>query len=187
MLGAHLDHLGRSSFGALDPDRPNEIRNGADDNASGVATILEIARRLRAHPPKRSVAIVAFSGEELGLLGSQYFVDHPPFALDSVQAMLNFDMVGRLRDDKLMVFGVASATELPAIVDAANVEPKFKLSAIGDGTGPSDHASFYLKNLPVLHFFTDVHDDYHRASDDADKINVEGMARIVTLRGAHHP
>ena len=179
VLGAHLDHLGRSTFGALDPEHPNEIRNGADDNASGVATIIELARLLKANPPRRSVAIVAFSGEELGLLGSAWFVEHAPFALDSVQAMLNFDMVGRLRDDKLMVYGTATATEMAEIVAGANTAPAFKLVAIGDGTGPSDHASFYLKNMPVLHFFTDLHDDYHRSTDDADKINAGGMARVV--------
>lgn len=179
ILGAHFDHLGRAGFNALDPEATNAIRNGADDNASGVATILELARLLKAHPPARSVAIVAFSGEELGLLGSLWFVEHAPFAMDSVQAMLNFDMVGRLRDDKLMVYGTATATELAAIVTEANVAPQFKLVSIGDGTGPSDHSSFYLKNLPVLHFFTDLHDDYHRATDDAEKINAAGMARIV--------
>ena len=179
VLGAHLDHLGRSTFGALDPGQPNEIRNGADDNASGVATIIELARLLKANPPRRSVAIVAFSGEELGLLGSAWFVEHAPFALDSIQAMLNFDMVGRLRDDKLMVYGTATATEMAEIVAGANTAPAFKLVAIGDGTGPSDHASFYLKNMPVLHFFTDLHDDYHRSTDDADKINAGGMARVV--------
>ncbi|MEO6444818.1 MAG: M28 family peptidase [Gemmatimonadaceae bacterium] len=179
VLGAHLDHLGRSSFGALDQERTNEIRNGADDNASGVAAILELARLLKSEPTRRSVVIVAFSGEELGLLGSAWFVEHAPFALTSIQAMLNFDMVGRLRDDKLMVYGTATATELAGIVADANTTPAFKLVAIGDGTGPSDHSSFYLKDMPVLHFFTDLHDDYHRATDDADKINAGGMARVV--------
>ncbi|MBK6457756.1 MAG: M28 family peptidase [Gemmatimonadetes bacterium] len=181
VLGAHFDHLGRAGVNALDPEARDAIRNGADDNASGVATILELARLLKARPPARSVAIVAFTGEELGLLGSAWFVDHAPFALDSVQAMLNFDMVGRLRDDRLMVYGTATATELAAIVDSANIAPAFRIVAIGDGTGPSDHASFYLKNLPVLHFFTDLHDDYHRATDDAERINAAGMARVVGL------
>jgi C-terminal processing protease CtpA/Prc len=102
--------------------------------------------------------------------------------LDSVEAMLNFDMVGRLRNDKLLVYGVATATELPGIVRAANSQaPAFNISAIGDGFGPSDHSSFYAKNVSVLHFFTDVHEDYHKVTDDADKINVAGIARIVGL------
>lgn len=181
VLGAHFDHLGRSSFGAQDPEKAPEIHNGADDNASGTVAVMELARLLKAHPTRRSVALVNFSGEELGLLGSQFFVDHPPFALDSVQAMLNFDMVGRLKDDKLLVYGVATAAELPTIVQAANTAPVFRISAIGDGFGPSDHSSFYGKNVPVLHFFTDVHDDYHRVTDDADKINLPGMARVVAM------
>ena len=179
VLGAHFDHLGRSSFNALDPEAKDAIRNGADDNASGVATVLELARLFKGRPAARSIAVVAFSGEELGLLGSAWFVEHAPFALDSVQAMLNFDMVGRLRDDKLMVYGTATAREMAGIVNDANVPPAFKLVAIGDGTGPSDHASFYLRNLPVLHFFTDLHDDYHRATDDAERVNAGGMARVV--------
>ena len=179
ILGAHYDHLGRQAFGARDPNLPNAIRNGADDNASGVAAVLELARLLRRNPPRRSVAVLSFSAEELGLLGSEYLVSHPPFPLDSVQAMLNFDMVGRLRDDKLMVFGTATAKELSAIVTAANGNPGFRLNAVGDGEGPSDHAAFYRKGLPVLHFFTDAHEDYHMSTDDADKINGEGMRRVV--------
>jgi Zn-dependent M28 family amino/carboxypeptidase len=181
VLGAHFDHLGRSTFGALDAERGAEIRNGADDNASGTAAVLELARLLRQRPPKRSVVVVLFSGEELGLLGSQHFVDHSPVPLDSVQAMLNFDMVGRLRNDKLIVYGVATATELDSIVRAANAESPLEISAVGDGFGPSDHSSFYGKNLPVLHFFTDLHEDYHRASDDAPKIALDGVARVVAL------
>jgi peptidase M28-like protein/PDZ domain-containing protein len=181
VIGAHFDHLGRSSFGALDPEKPNEIHNGADDNASGTAAVMDLARLLRQRPPKRSIVVVTFSGEELGLLGSQYFVDHPPIPLDSVQAMVNFDMVGRLRDDKLIVYGVATATELSGIVAAANVAPAFKINGVGDGFGPSDQSSFYGKNLPVLHFFTDVHDDYHKATDDPDKINIAGEGRVVAF------
>jgi hypothetical protein len=183
VIGAHYDHLGRSTFGAMDPDRPNEIRNGADDNASGTAAILELARLLAAAPPRRSILVVAFSGEELGLLGSQYFVEHSPVPLDSVQAMLNFDMVGRLRDDRLIVYGVATASELPEVLETANVAPALRISAVGDGFGPSDQSSFYAKDLPVLHFFTDAHADYHRVSDDADKIDLGGIARVVAFAG----
>ncbi|MCU0627724.1 MAG: M28 family peptidase [Gemmatimonadaceae bacterium] len=99
--------------------------------------------------------------------------------LDSVQLMLNFDMVGRLRDDKLMVYGTATASELPQLVTGENVAPAFRLTAIGDGFGPSDHSSFFAKDIPVLHFFTDLHDQYHRADDDVALINAGGMARVA--------
>jgi hypothetical protein len=181
ILGAHFDHLGRSTMGALDADVPNAIHNGADDNASGTAAVIELGRLLRRNPPRRSVMVVTFSGEELGLLGSQYFADHLPVPLERVRAMLNFDMVGRLRDDRLIVYGVATAQELLDIVNRANTVAPLQLTATGDGFGASDHSSFYAKNLPVLHFFTNVHDDYHRASDDADKVNGAGMARVVAL------
>ncbi|HEX6057823.1 MAG TPA: M28 family peptidase [Gemmatimonadaceae bacterium] len=181
VVGAHFDHLGRGTNGALDPGAGDAIRNGADDNASGTAAVLELARLLSRRPPARSVVFVAFSGEELGLLGSQHFVEHPPVPLDRVRAMLNFDMIGRLRDDRLIVYGVASATELPAIVDSANAAAGFAISAVGDGFGPSDHSSFYGKGIPVLHFFTDLHEDYHRATDDAPLVNAAGMARVVDL------
>jgi membrane-associated protease RseP (regulator of RpoE activity) len=157
------------------------VRNGADDNASGTAAVLELARLFAARPPRRSVVVAHFSGEELGLLGSQWFVDHPPVPLDSAVAMVNFDMVGRLRNEKLIVYGVATARELAAIVDSANVAPRLAVSAVGDGFGPSDQSSFYARGVPVLHFFTDLHDDYHRASDDVEKINAPGEARVVAL------
>ncbi|MDQ2665291.1 MAG: M28 family peptidase [Gemmatimonadota bacterium] len=181
VIGAHFDHLGRSSFGALDPQAGDAIRNGADDNASGTAAVMELARLFSAHPTRRSIIVASFTGEELGLLGSQWFVDHPPVPLDSIVAMVNFDMVGRLRNDKLIVYGVATAKEMPEVLDAANVAPKLRLSAVGDGFGPSDHSSFYAKGIPVLHFFTDLHDDYHRATDDIERINAPGEARVVAL------
>lgn len=181
VIGAHFDHLGTSTDGALDPDAKNVIRRGADDNASGTAAVMELARLLAATPTKRSVIFANFSGEEEGLLGSAYFVDHAPVALDSIDAMVNFDMVGRLKNDRLIVYGVATATELPEMIERANTAPKLSISAQGDGFGPSDHSSFYAKNIPVLHFFTDLHDDYHRASDTPEKINAAGEARVVAL------
>ena len=181
VIGAHYDHLGRSSNGALDPELKNAIHNGADDNASGTAAVMELARLFSSRPAKRTLVFASFSGEELGLLGSQWFVEHAPMAMDSIAAMVNFDMVGRLKNDKLIVYGVATATELPAIVESANVVPKLTISAVGDGFGPSDHSSFYTKGIPVLHFFTDLHEDYHRASDDVEKINADGEARVVAL------
>jgi hypothetical protein len=181
VVGAHLDHLGTSPVGALDPDAREAIRNGADDNASGSAAVLELARLLTAHPTRRSVIFANFSGEELGLLGSQYFVEHSPIPVDSIAAMLNFDMVGRLRADSLIVYGVATARELPALLDSARAGTGLFVRGVGDGFGPSDHSSFYARDIPVLHFFTNLHEDYHRASDDAAKINAAGEARVVAL------
>ena len=193
IVGAHFDHLGRAADGALDPDRKNVIRRGADDNASGTAAILELARLLAATPPRRSLVFIAFSGEELGLLGSEYFVEHSPVPLDSAISMVNFDMVGRLREDKLIVYGVATATEFPALLDSANLaatggrssaahwSAPLRITALGDGYGPSDHSSFYARNIPVLHFFTDLHDDYHRAGDVVRKINAAGEAHVVDV------
>jgi len=186
VIGAHFDHLGRSPMFAMDPEAGDAIRNGADDNASGTAAVLDLARLLKANPPRRSVIFVNFSAEELGVLGSSWFVNHPPVPIERMVAMLNFDMVGRLRNDKLIVYGTSTATELKAIVDSANAAPAggtamFRISGGGDGYGPSDQSSFYAKDIPVLHFFTDLHEDYHRATDDADKINAGGEARVVEL------
>lgn len=181
VIGAHFDHLGRSTVGALDPEAGNVVHPGADDNASGTAAVLSLAQRFARNPAKRSIVFVNFTGEELGLLGSGWFVEHAPVPITSVVAMLNFDMVGRLRNDKLIVYGVATAKELPAILDSANATVGLKLSAVGDGEGPSDHSSFYQKNLPVLHLFTDLHDEYHRATDVASKINAAGEERVVTF------
>jgi len=180
VIGAHFDHLGTSTDGALDPEA-HGVRRGADDNASGTAAVLALASHFARRPARRSIIVANFSGEEQGLLGSSYFVDHMPVPIDSVDAMLNFDMVGRLRNDKLLVFGVATAIEWPAIVDAANTQPKLTIAAQGDGFGPSDHSSFYAKNVPVLHFFTDQHEDYHKISDVPERINAGGEARIVAL------
>lgn len=179
VVGAHFDHLGRGTEGALDPDAGSVIRNGADDNASGTAAVLELARVLSRRPPARSVVFVLFSGEELGLLGSSHFVNQPLLPLERATAMVNFDMVGRLRDDKLIVYGVETADEMRGIVEAANVGDSLEIRAVGDGYGPSDHASFYGKGIPVLHLFTDLHEDYHRASDDAGLISAAGIARVV--------
>lgn len=179
VIGAHYDHLGRSAFDAMDPEAKDAIRHGADDNASGTAAVLELARRFHAHPARRPILFVNFSGEELGDLGSEYFVGNSPVPVDSIDAMLNFDMVGRLRNDKLIVYGVATATEMRGIVDSANTVAPLTIDPVGDGFGPSDHASFYGKKVPVLHFFTDMHEDYHRATDVSSKVNVPGEVRVI--------
>jgi hypothetical protein len=181
VLGAHFDHLGRSGASALDPDSAEAVRNGADDNASGTAAVMELARLLSRHVPRRSVVFVTFSGEELGLLGSQRFVERSPVPIDRVVAMLNFDMVGRLRNDRVIVYGVETATEMRALVDSAATGTGLEVRGVGDGFGPSDHSSFYARGIPVLHFFTDLHEDYHRATDDADKVSAAGVGRVVGL------
>lgn len=181
VLGAHFDHLGRSTVSALDPEAKDAIRNGADDNASGTAAVMELARMFSVHKPSRSIIFVNFTGEEQGLLGSQYFVDNPPVPLAKIVTMLNFDMVGRMKENGLMVFGTATATEFASLIDTANIvsSAPFKVTGSGDGFGSSDHSSFYAKGIPVLHFFTDIHGDYHRATDDVEKINFGGEARVV--------
>jgi len=180
VIGAHYDHLGLGGFGAMDPDSTGRVHNGADDNASGTAALLEVARLLTSRRPARTIVFVAFSGEELGTLGSSFFVQHPmPQPVDSIYAMLNMDMVGRLRSARLLALGSATAKEFPALLDSLNTPPRFDLHASGDGWGPSDHAVFFAARRPVLHFFTDLHDDYHRSTDDWNKINVSGLAQVA--------
>ena len=182
VIGAHYDHLGMGGFGAMDPDSTGKVHNGADDNASGTAALLEIGRALvaRGMKPARTIVLVAFSGEELGTLGSSFFVQHAvPQPIDSLYAMLNLDMVGRMRNARLLALGSATAKEFPALLDSLNNPPRFDLRASGDGWGPSDHAVFYAARRPVLHFFTDLHDDYHRSTDDWDKLNVTGIAQVA--------
>jgi len=183
VVGAHYDHLGPGGFGALDdPDSTGKVHNGADDNASGTTALLQVARRLARRPLDRSVVFIAFSGEELGALGSDYYVKHATVPVDSITAMLNIDMVGRLRNAKLIVLGAATAQEFPALLDSLNHaagEARFDLRASGDGWGPSDQASFYAVKRPVLHFFTDLHGDYHRSTDDVDRINIVGLEQVA--------
>jgi hypothetical protein len=181
IVGAHYDHLGLGGpgSGALDPDVRNQVHNGADDNASGAAALIHIATRLAANPPGRTVVFIAFSGEELGLLGSAYYVKHPLYPLAGTEAMVNLDMVGRLRNKRLIVYGVETAKEFPALLDSLNWYAGFDLKAQGDGYGPSDQQSFFIAKRPVLHLFTDLHEDYHRASDDWDKINADGLLRVA--------
>lgn len=179
VLGAHYDHLGRGGFGSLDPDSTGRVHNGADDNASGVAGLIQVAARLAASPPARTVVFIAFSGEELGLLGSAHYVKEPIYPLAGTLAMVNLDMVGRLRNGRLIVYGARSAKEFPALLDSLNWYAGFDLSAQGNGYGPSDHSSFYAAKRPVLHLFTDLHEDYHRTTDDWQKVNLDGLKRVA--------
>lgn len=183
IVGAHYDHLGRGGQGSLAPDS-RDIHNGADDNASGTAALLEAARLLASGPPPaRPVVFIAFSGEERGLLGSGHFVAHPTVPIDRAVAMVNMDMVGRLRDGALTAHGLGTAPEWDSILDAANAalaEP-LDIARVPDGYGPSDHSSFYGAGIPVLFFFTNTHADYHRPSDDWQAVNGEGIERVARL------
>jgi Peptidase family M28/PDZ domain len=179
VLGAHYDHLGLGGFGSLDSDNGGMVHNGADDNASGVAGLIQVAARLAASPPARTVVFIAFSGEELGLLGSAYYVKQPIYPLAETLAMVNLDMVGRLRNGRLIVYGARTAKEFPALLDSLNWYAGFDLKAQGDGYGPSDQSSFYAAKRPVLHLFTDLHEDYHRTTDDWQKVNLDGLKRVA--------
>lgn len=179
VVGAHYDHLGPGTFGALDPDSAGRIHNGADDNASGASALVHIARKLASAPPARTVVFLAFSGEEEGLLGSDYYVKNPVFSLARTYAMVNMDMVGRLRDNRLLVYGTATAQEFPALLDSLNTLARFDLRGSGDGWGRSDQSSFYGAGKPVLHLFTDLHEDYHRTTDDWERINADGLAQVA--------
>lgn len=182
VVGAHYDHLGLGGMGSMDPDSTGVIHNGADDNASGTAALLEIARNLRQRPAvdRRTIIIVAFTAEELGLIGSQYYVDHPVLPNAQTVAMVNLDMVGRLRENRLLALGAASAPEWQPLLDSLN-RYDLAILASGDGWGRSDHSSFYGKNIPVIHFFTDTHEEYHRVVDDVPLINAQGIARVAAL------
>ena len=135
-------------------------------------------------PPARTIVFVAFSGEELGLLGSAYYVRQPAVPLGKTMAMINFDMVGRLRNDRLIIYGTETATQFTPLLDSINASFRFDLKMRGDGYGPSDQSAFYAVKKPVLHFFTDLHEDYHRTTDDWQKINVAGMLKVTDFAAA---
>jgi aminopeptidase YwaD len=183
IIGAHYDHLGLGENGnSLYRGTTQEIHNGADDNASGVASIIEIARYLKTSQLNNfNYLILAFSGEELGLYGSKSFVDNINNQIDSphINYMINLDMVGRMgeKDKNLEINGVGTAKEWEPIIKNISIE-SVRVKEGQNGIGPSDHTSFYLKNIPVLHFFTGQHEDYHKPSDDADKINFDGMKKV---------
>ena len=184
VVGAHYDHLGMGGERSL---RPNEvaIHNGADDNASGSVAVLLAAKRLKAAlaaaPSHRSVVFVLFSGEEVGLAGSSAFVEHPPFPLARTVAMVNLDMVGRLRDDQLVVFGTDSATEWDDVLARAARDHGLQIRSQGDGYGPSDQTPFYAAGVPVLHLFTGTHELYHTPDDDPGTLDAAGAARVALL------
>ena len=180
VIGAHFDHLGMGGQGSLTPDTV-AIHHGADDNASGSAALLEAAGYLAFQRAtlKRSVIFMGFSGEEEGLLGSNYYVNHPTVPLEKMKVMINMDMIGRLRERKLVVEGVGTSPGFEELVKKMNADSSFDLSLKPGGYGPSDQSSFYSKNIPVLFFFTNTHSDYHKPSDTWDKINYEGETGVV--------
>ena len=186
VIGAHYDHLGltapRHIHGEPSADAEKEIHNGADDNASGTAVIVEVARLLaKGRSPSRSVLFIAFTAEEMGLLGSDYFVDHPTVPLDKIVAMLNLDMVGRMRNRQVQVHGVKTGAEFESLLKKECWKLGLNLSTSPGGFGPSDHTSFYKKKIPVLHFFTGLHDDYHKPTDDVEKVSLYGTRKISQL------
>ena len=178
VIGAHYDHLGYGDLGgSLFRGEEKEIHNGADDNASGVAVMLNLAYRLRDHNKNNNYLFMAFSGEELGLLGSNFFVKNSTVPVDKINYMFNMDMVGRLTNEKtLAIYGTGTSPLFKQTVMSNN--ETFKIIENESGVGPSDHTSFYLGDIPVLHFFTGQHSDYHKPTDDADKLNYEGMQLI---------
>jgi hypothetical protein len=194
IIGAHYDHLGLGGPESLAANPEGQIHHGADDNASGTSGVLELARVLSAERGKikRSIMFIAFTGEELGLLGSGAYTKNPMIPLGSTVAMLNMDMIGRLRNGALFVGGVGTSPVWKPLMEKLNATApaaasasgngsggRFQLSFGEDGFGPSDHQSFYVKDIPVLFFFTGTHDDYHKPSDTADKINAEGLKQVA--------
>ena len=181
VIGAHYDHLGFGHFGALDRQAEGKVHPGADDNASGTAVLLELARRMAKLPvkPDRTIVFAAFSGEELGLYGSRHYIESSN-SPSAIKAMINLDMVGRLRENRLTVFGARSGENLSDLVTKNARALGLDITDSND-VGRSDHMSFYSKKIPVLHFFTGTHGDYHRATDTWDKLNFEGMAKISDL------
>ncbi|MDP5125628.1 MAG: M28 family peptidase [Algoriphagus sp.] len=178
VIGAHFDHLGMGGQGSLHRG-DSAIHNGADDNASGTAALLALAKIFQSESLKSNILFIAFSGEENGLWGSNYFVKNSTLDLKLVNYMINMDMVGRLNPEKsLAIHGVGTSPSFPSILDPINTD-SLKLVPSESGVGPSDHTSFYLQDLPVLHFFTGQHEDYHKPSDDSDKINYEGLVQVV--------
>jgi hypothetical protein len=182
VVGAHYDHLGEGGVpGSLAPNE-RAIHNGADDNASGVAAMLWTAERLAQGPrPARSVKFIAFTGEESGLLGSAHYVSTPTAGAGPMVAMINLDMVGRLGQGPLIVYGVDTAVEWTALLEPAAARAGVPVATRGEGYGPSDHTSFYLKDVPVLHFFTNTHGDYHKPSDDWPRIDDAGLTKVAAI------
>ena len=182
VLGAHFDHLGlgEEGSGSLMPGS-KLIHNGADDNSSGTAALLELSSKLSKNKGllKRSIILMGYNAEEEGLLGSKYFVNNPTVDLQSIVAMINMDMIGRMSNNAVTVGGTGTANIFESTLKEINKDHNLKLKMSPEGFGPSDHASFYINNIPVLFFFTGTHSDYHKPSDDWQRINIEGQKKIT--------
>ena len=177
IIGAHYDHLGYGGDGSLYRDSIKAIHNGADDNASGVSVLLNLAAKLKEINTNNNYLLMAFSGEEMGLLGSNYFIKNPTIDLKKISYMINMDMVGRMKkDSSLAVYSTGTSPIFKQVLKSHNAN--FKLVLRASGVGPSDHTSFYLADIPVLHFFTGQHEDYHKLGDDSEKLNYQGMKLI---------
>ncbi|HMQ67571.1 MAG TPA: M20/M25/M40 family metallo-hydrolase [Ignavibacteria bacterium] len=183
VIGAHKDHLGYGLYGSLYAGNDKQIHNGADDNASGTAGMLELAQKFSSERKdlRRSILFIGFGAEEAGLLGSSYFTKSKLFEDKNIVAMINMDMVGRLSDNKLIIYGTGTSSIWDPLIDSINNSFNFNITKTPDGFGPSDHSSFYAKNMPVLHFFTGTHSDYHSPTDDVEKINSEGEAMVLNM------
>jgi hypothetical protein len=185
VIGAHYDHLGRGNFDSLAPAQIGQIHPGADDNASGTAGVLELARLLAPQRGqlKRSILFMNFAGEELGLLGSAAWVKDPTRPLAKAVAMLNMDMIGRIKDNKVYIGGVGTGSTFKALLEQAQKDTPFKIEYSAGGYSSSDHTSFMTKKIPVLFFFSGLHSDYHKPSDTWDKINPPSAARLLDMVG----
>ncbi|NIJ53028.1 M28 family peptidase [Dyadobacter arcticus] len=185
VIGAHYDHLGRGYQGrSLSPDSKNKIHNGADDNASGTTGVLELAKYFSENDvvEKHNYLFITFSGEELGLIGSKRFTEKPTVPLNSISCMINMDMIGRLDENKgIIISGWGTSKVWGKLIPDLAKSQNLKYTVDSSGIGASDHTSFYLKDIPVVQFFTGGHGDYHKISDDPDKINVDGEARILNV------
>ena len=183
VIGAHMDHLGWGGPGSLNAGGEPAIHHGADDNASGTAGVMALAEYFASQPtaPKRSLVFMAFSGEELGLLGSVHYTKNPIVPLEKTVAMLNMDMIGRMQNNRLSVIGVGTSPVWNGLLDEVNAKASFQLAKSNAGFGGSDHQSFYRVKVPVLFFFTGTHPDYHRPSDTFDKIALTDMTRVVQM------
>jgi hypothetical protein len=186
IIGAHYDHLGRGNFDSLAPSQIGQIHPGADDNGSGTAGVLEMARMFAPQKGqlRRGILFMSFAGEELGLLGSAAWVREPTHPLDKAVAMLNMDMIGRIKDGKVYIGGVGTGSTLKAAVEQAAANSGFKIEYSPGGYSSSDHTSFVAKKIPVLFFFSGLHSDYHKPSDTWDKINPQSAARLVDVVAA---